>query len=856
MQNNVLTITVRNKVPSVQFGEYLISENTGYRLRFDFDAEWDSYHVKIVHFNMDGWHYEKQFTGNEVSVPLLPSDITEVSIGVIAGDLTTTSAVTVPVYDSILSAAQPTSAEDAAEMARVRAEAERAAAELARAAAEAERVTAENARIVAENARASAETARVSAENLRVSHENSRASAENARISAETARASAESGRAAAENARVSHENTRMSSETARMQNEQDRSAAETIRVSNENKRIENETARVTAELARISAESARDTAEQGRTAAETARAQAETARQSAELLRVAAESERETAMTNFMNTVNAYASANDVFNVPYLIGEYGTRAAFRQFAQANAPLDGLTNTTLRFFAAASASVTDTYTSQFYKYTANSTPNGVKKDANANLVCEPSTAAEAGRDDYKDLPLFACFDCNYTIDADTLEPVIHSIKDVYGAYSSAPSDSLVGVIQMTGWVKRTTDSTTKTVEYTAYRKDTGFKPLPEAVRASNNSIRPYVIHAKYAAGYNSLGKLSSVSGVQPATKREGSAGSTAISHDSQIAKWQEWGSQYGGSSICDVAFCQLMLEIKYACLASSNIMAGCSNFGVAYTAAATETGVKRVILTQDQADAFPIGCSVSAGSGSARNESSCYNVCDITKVTAKENVTVNGTGLVALILDASRDFNVLAGETYVVSQPWQTGATDEVRGNDGSPYNNQSGKEPCKIQGIELMLGVSEALGDTTFIGSSGTNTFYCTRLAANARSESIGVSACQIGTMSRSGSSGWRYIRELNWTANDMESYMIPKSTSTSASLGYCSAAYLQAQSTSSQNTMAWIAYGHYASDGYAGIACANLVNTASNSSTLFACRACGTAGNRGNYSANSAIG
>ena len=113
----------------------------------------------------------------------------------------------------------------------------------------------------------------------------------------------------------------------------------------------------------------------------------------------------------------------------------------------------------------------------------------------------PGTIAAPGTDDYASLTLFMVHDVNYTIDADTLEPVITAIKGVYGTFSATPASSLVGVMQMTGWVRRTTTETTKKVEYRAQETE-GFEPLPEAVRAADNSVRGFVIHAKYAAGYN------------------------------------------------------------------------------------------------------------------------------------------------------------------------------------------------------------------------------------------------------------------------------------------------------------------------------------------------------------------
>ena len=215
------------------------------------------------------------------------------------------------------------------------------------------------------------------------------------------------------------------------------------------------------------------------------------------------------------------------------------------------------------------SAISGIYGSQFYLYDVSPSSVGEKLLANSSLTCVPSTNSVARQDDYATLPLFACYDVNYTIDAETLEPVIHAIKGIYGNFSKTPEDSLVGVIQMTGWVKRFKDNTHKTIYYAAFNQDGTYRPLPEAVKV-DNTVRSYVLHAKYTAGFNKGGKLSSISGVQPASYRPGD-NATSMSHNNQIALWKQWGDQYCGSSILDMAFLQTMVEIKYAQLSARGI---------------------------------------------------------------------------------------------------------------------------------------------------------------------------------------------------------------------------------------------------------------------------------------------
>ena len=51
---------------------------------------------------------------------------------------------------------------------------------------------------------------------------------------------------------------------------------------------------------------------------------------------------------------------ANDLFIIPALIEQYGTKQAFTVFVNANAEYDNLTNLANRFFKAAASAVTQT----------------------------------------------------------------------------------------------------------------------------------------------------------------------------------------------------------------------------------------------------------------------------------------------------------------------------------------------------------------------------------------------------------------------------------------------------------------------------------------------------------------
>ena len=405
----------------------------------------------------------------------------------------------------------------------------------------------------------------------------------------------------------------------------------------------------------------------------------------------------------------------------------------------------------------------------------------------------------------------------------------------------------MGVMQMTGYVRRSGDETTKTVEYKAQYAE-GFMPLPEAVRASDNGVRGFVIHAKYAAGYDANGLLSSVSGVQPATYRPGSAGSVSISHDGQIALWRARGNQYAGSSMCDGAFMQLMLEIKYANLGSNAIMKGCQAYSTSYAAAVSESGVNRIVLTASQANYFIVGSRVSLGTGTDRAKATCYDVHDIATVASIEDVTIDGTAYKAVVLATEALFNTEAGVTYITPQPWLTGSTDSVQGNDGSPYSNTNGKEPFKIQGIEVLLGMYEVYADiTTYEDAEVGYTVYADRKAAEIVKGKAGANAVTLGIIPKEEAAAWKYNAELNWDANNQESYMIPTQFNGTSSTGYRSAIYRDGMATVGWRE--WLAFGLLYYGGVCGLACAHLVNGLGDAVWCLGARPCGSGANRGEF-------
>ncbi len=98
----ILHISVKNKIATYRHRDgAIVCGNKGYKIVFTFDEEWDDYSTKTARFIWGGKYYDQIFTGVECQVPIL-NDTTEVTIGVYAGDLKTTTPAEIPCLISIL----------------------------------------------------------------------------------------------------------------------------------------------------------------------------------------------------------------------------------------------------------------------------------------------------------------------------------------------------------------------------------------------------------------------------------------------------------------------------------------------------------------------------------------------------------------------------------------------------------------------------------------------------------------------------------------------------------------------------------------------------------------------------------
>ena len=401
----------------------------------------------------------------------------------------------------------------------------------------------------------------------------------------------------------------------------------------------------------------------------------------------------------------------------------------------------------------------------FSKKTAVS--EGTRGGDNEHMSCAASTDTVAGKDDYAGNPLFACVDCNFVVDPETLEPQITAISGITDNFQRYSPNHFVGVLQMSAYYA-VVDYEDRYEEHYSSTENVpvkGIAPLDEAVRPNSNNVRPWVVHSKYF-NHTVNNKMTSYAGVIPTAY--------TISHDTLHTLAAATGTGYSGGTTADDAFLKIMLHIKYASLTADGIIQGCGNNNYQHTAKVSETNVRRVILSEADGAHFEPGMGVLIGTTDSNNDRGQAHVYSTTDqagavVTKVEKVSISEINYIAVYINTDATFDTVADTTLISTFHWANGITDCVLGNDGSPKSNTSGKYPGKIQGIEFMQGAYEVLSDTILkLYKEGEGTYwYEPYVCRQTEKYSTGITddykASSI-KLQQPESSSWCYVKRLGY--------------------------------------------------------------------------------------------
>lgn len=493
---------------------------------------------------------------------------------------------------------------------------------------------------------------------------------------------------------------------------------------------------------------------------------------------------------------------------------------------------------------------------EFYGWSISQVSTGTRIGDAKGLACTPSTDSVKNKDDFEGLPLFAIKDCNWIIDADTLEPVITAIDGITDNFVRDNPDVYVGVLQMAPWYfwvddDNTTHNFTHGVTDTFAATYTNIAPVPESVR-QDGTMRPWVVHGKYMSKTVN-GKMTSCAGLIP---------SCNTSHNDLHTLSAQNGAQYSGGTIVDLSWLILMTYVKYASMTLDGILQGCCNYNFQYPAAVSETGVKRVLLTTAQAANLAVGSSVLVGTYSGNKDRGNGDMQKITtnagaKITSIETVSVSGTNYAAVNLDVGSTFSTTAngadtvGTTYLSTFHWPSGSCDGVLGNDGSPTDCKSGKYPARLQGIEYMVGGYEVLADTILRLYKSSDGVYATRPAIVSKSAQQAASVTSnykepvnLLFTQPSDSAGWKYISHMYFA----DGTFFPRQYVASSSTGTRDGLYTDKNAV---GTREYLAFGSlHDGSGPAGLSCLVAIIGLSGGFWDYLARLSST-GNRGEFSA-----
>lgn len=351
-------------------------------------------------------------------------------------------------------------------------------------------------------------------------------------------------------------------------------------------------------------------------------------------------------------------------------------------------------------------------------YGTSTSAIGELTDDSAGLVCTPSTAKTKGRDDFAHLPQFWCVEVAAEKKADGSHEIFY-VEHIDNLSDVRSGKYLCWVLQKNTYVREYDEEGYRVLKMRCHSAP-GYKQWPQG-RDKTGKVYAYIANPKYYAGKGSDGKITCGTGLAPVNW---------TSHSAGVAEWRKRGTQYSGANGDLVKFLIRMTRLKYAKKGNSGTIEGCSSYNFQYTAAASETGVERVLLTPAQAANLFVGSSIQLGvkkeGETDRNIAQHYSICRNKLITAIETVEIEEVTYSAVYIDnGGVTFDTTAGSTYLSTDPYWSGWNDEVLGTDGSRYNYTNGREPGLIQKVEFMNGSYMIISNELWQWSTDANEDY-----------------------------------------------------------------------------------------------------------------------------------
>lgn len=450
------------------------------------------------------------------------------------------------------------------------------------------------------------------------------------------------------------------------------------------------------------------------------------------------------------------------------------------------------------------------YTVRFPLWETSQVATGEKLDDNTGLIVEASTITEKGRDDYETIPLFRTYDCN----AEKIDGKL-KITAMKGDAGFDPKEKDTFVLGMPYYHKAWEQD-----GYLYYsRSDTqhdGYVLCPEARKT--DGMRNFCLYGKYVAGRNSQGTLGSYYGVNPTRNLP--------SFNNNVTEAKKRGDEYCFGSSYDYAYIQTTFLLKYANKNWNNVLGGCFTYNYQYLVSVPESNAKRVVLKKTEADKFLIrsyvlvGDSGDAGKAPDRGTTVAYNLCDSAKILDIVEVDAENK---ALVLDIASNITTTA-TTWVSSIHWESGFSDDILGRDGCFCQTKSQISsmlyPSVIQGIELMVGGYEVLGNTfmDIVDGLTRDVYVCidsTKLTTNVTTaKETYVKLAKQMTVERNNE--WNYGTEIFIdTENGMNIITKAGASGSGTNTGFCDGIYFDTAETGQREFLLLGNLGHWSAGG-----------------------------------------
>ena len=441
--------------------------------------------------------------------------------------------------------------------------------------------------------------------------------------------------------------------------------------------------------------------------------------------------------------------------------------------------------------------------------------------ANKDIVVPiPGTSEVPADDDYIERGPFFWYNVNGKVNPDGNLDVTAVEYDA--KFSLTDPDGDVATLTPTLYY-RTVETDEYIDTYVCDSPLAGFKIQPHG-ETPDGKPRPFMLYAKYAASQDADGRIRSVSGAKPLL---------FVSHNSLITLCDNADTGYSAYNSGDDWYIKTMLMLKYASKNSQAKFNGCTEYSYQYKASVAESDTNRVIIAKASANNLVVGSCCSLGTnpnGEAsrdRGSSDTRDIFHLERITKIEDYDSNNS---AVYFEGIEPFTTTTNSLLSI-MPWWTGSCDSVQG-DGSPASGNSSKYPFTMQGIELMLGMYEIMGNVVV---KNTGDGWKAYLNHDSRNEKTAYTASvydDIGLkLPTDSTDSWKYPSYCK----DFGGLISSDNTGGSQSTGMCDGIYTNKLSTTGERE--WLSFGNLGSWAIAGLFCASL-----NSGLSVAWWACGS--------------